>query len=159
MSFKPSPKCRCCGSTTHSEWAPGIPCGWQEDQLVPKEGHGLLPNVRFALMQAIEEFLPRAREEWDTPEKAEDNCNYASDEFLHLLKRFGIEGLIEHYEPEYHYMDNEDYPYDFDGECQYHWAVRLGNIIIDWTARQFNEHAGLPAVWISEPRPWRNVTD
>ena len=158
MGFKPRPKCPACGSTTHHSYHPDFPCGWQEDQIVPRNGHGLDGNTRFALLQAIAEFQVRARMEFSTAELAHNNCNYASDEFLHLLDRFGIEGLIEHYNgdnPE----DLEDYPYEELYACSYHWAVRVGNLIIDWTARQFSEQAGLPAVWVSEPRPWRNVTD
>ena len=158
MGFKPRPKCPECRSTTHSSAHPDFPCGWQEGYIVPSEGHGLLEEVRTRLLQAIQEFLPRARLEFNTPLKADNCCNYASDKFLWVLDRFGIEGLIEHYEGE-NPEDIEDYPYEFSEGCKYHWAVRVGNVVIDWTARQFDPLAGLPAVWISEPRPWRNVTD
>jgi hypothetical protein len=109
------------------------------------------------LRAAIEAFKPHAEKHgWHTAEDAENSCNQASDDFLHFLEAQGIEeGEIEHYERQV-ILDRKDYPFnDLDG-CYYHWAVRVGDHLVDWTARQFDALAPFPAVWKGERREWRN---
>lgn len=109
--------------------------------------------------KAIEAFLEFAEAEgYSTSEGASDNCNHASDEFLHeLLAEVGIEGEIEHYGQSVE-IDHVDYPYEMPYYVDFHWVVRVGDWLIDWTARQFEEEAPFPAVWKGERREWRNVT-
>jgi hypothetical protein len=134
---------------------------------IPRKGHGLSKDEYIGLKKAIDSYLPKALEErLDTGEGAGGLCNEISDDFLHELSAFGVEGLIEYYgfdddndaTPERQKQDIDDYPLDVDG-CMWHWAVRVGNLVIDWTAKQFDETANLPAIWISEKRPWRNCGD
>ena len=112
--------------------------------------------MRSALRAAIESFVDYAtREKWHTVQGANNRCNVASDAFLHVLSDHGIEGEIEHYERDVT-LDRVEYPYGDLGGCYYHWAVRVGDMIIDWTARQFDKDAPFPAVWEAERREWRN---
>lgn len=112
-----------------------------------------------ALEEAIHEFIEQATEQqWHTAAGAENRCNIASDAFLHVLEEYGIEGEIEHYEREI-LLDRKEYPYGALGDSSYHWAVRVGDTIIDWTARQFDEQAPFPAVWKAARREWRNCTE
>lgn len=111
-----------------------------------------------ALNEAIASFLPFAQGEgYDCWAGARDMCNEASDEFLHELAKHGIEGEIEHYDPSI-ILDLKDYPHKLSA-CSYHWAVRVEEWVIDWTARQFEEEAPFPAVWKGERREWRNVKE
>lgn len=108
--------------------------------------------------QAIEAFIPIAQGEgWNIDEYAENMCNHASDEFLHKLAELGIEGQIEHWDPSIK-KDVADYPYCLE-LCMYHWAVRVGVWVIDWTAAQFDDDALFPLVWRPKKREWRNVED
>ena len=108
-----------------------------------------------ALNEAIASFLPFAEQEgYDDPDSALGMCNHASDEFLHELTKRRIEGEIEHYE-DHILIDQKDYPYGLS-DCQFHWAVRVGDWIIDWTARQFDNAAPFPAIWKGQRREWRN---
>jgi hypothetical protein len=109
------------------------------------------------LREAIETFRQVATEEgYDTPDGAWNCCSFASDEFLHHLAWYGIEGTIEHFEPDIP-EDVEDYPLvEFDG--WFHWAVRVGDFVIDWTARQFIPHAAFPLTWRCPRRVWRNCS-
>lgn len=115
--------------------------------------------VSEPLRRSITKFLPLAQsEEWDTEDGATGMCGDASDLFLHVLDENGIEdALIEHYDPEI-ILDCLDYPFDLT-KCRYHWAVRVGDLIIDWTARQFDADAPFPAIWKEERREWRNVIE
>ena len=108
---------------------------------------------------AISTFLPHAeQEEYNTRAGATDNCTHACDEFLHVLEDFGIEGDIEYFEPDI-YMDMIDYPWGSMGTSRFHWAIRVGDFVIDWTARQFDEEAPFPAVWKCPRREWRNMNE
>jgi hypothetical protein len=121
------------------------------------------------LCEAIRAFLPFARESrWSTHSGAWNKCMEASDCFLHELERVGLEGEIEYYDFEGKCctvdemdLDIREYPFSVEEDIhRNHWAVRVGNIIIDWTARQFNRTASFPAIWVSpERRPWRNCED
>ena len=95
------------------------------------------------------------QEGYDDPEFALGMCSHASDEFLHELAKFSIEGEIEHYEPN-NADDVDDYPYVMK-QCAWHWAVRLGEWVVDWTASQFNPECPFPAVWKETRREWRNA--
>lgn len=96
-------------------------------------------------------------EGYDSPEGASDMCNHASDEFIRELTEYNIKGQIEYYETHIK-IDVQDYPYNLH-KCCFHWAVRVGEWVIDWTARQFDEDAPFPAVWKGERREWRNVKE
>jgi hypothetical protein len=129
---------------------------------LPRQTRGLTREERKRLRAAIAKFYKKAkREKWDKPTYAKDMCNHASDDFLHCLARFKLEPLaaIEHYDFErtsWHTCTQEEamygrmrYPFPWCG--QWHWAVRVGdNLIIDWTARQFDGKAPFPAMWIDE---------
>lgn len=127
----------------------------------PVESSGVVPGERTGVPwidEAIEAFLPTAiNEGWGIDEYAEDNCHHASDEFLHKLAELDIDGaLIEHWDPHIE-QDQRDYPYAL-WTCSYHWCVRLGEWLIDWTAAQFDDDAPLPAVWRGPKREWRNCS-
>lgn len=110
-----------------------------------------------AIDKAIAIFMDDAQlQDFHTEDGAHGQCNEASDQFTHVLAELGIKDVhIEHYEPNIH-MDRGDYPYKMSG-CSWHWAVRIGEWIIDWTARQFEPEAPFPAVWKGEKRKWRNA--
>jgi len=40
----------------------------------------------------------------------------------------------------------DSFPFDSDG-CRFHFVVKVGELIIDWTARQFGEKNPFPAIW------------
>jgi len=132
---------------------------------LPRKTRGLSREARKRLREAIEKFYKRARRErWHKPEYAKCNCNHASDEFLHCLARFKIEHIadIEHYDfqkASWHTCTHEEamygrMRYPFPPAGQWHWAVRVGdNLIIDWTARQFDPEAPFPAMWIDDRPP------
>lgn len=107
--------------------------------------------------EVIESFLKFATQErYNEHEFALGMCNHASDEFLHELAKFDIDwGEIEHYEPGIK-ADIREYPYPMRG-CAWHWAVRLDEWVLDWTARQFYPNAPFPAVWRGKRREWRNA--
>lgn len=129
---------------------------------LPIHTRGLSLPQRKRLRQAIAKFYKKAlREHWDQPKWAKSMCNHASDDFLHCLARFKLEPLadIEHYDfqkADWHTCSHEEamygrtrYPFPWCG--QWHWAVRVGdNLIIDWTARQFDDKAPFPAMWTDE---------
>jgi hypothetical protein len=94
---------------------------------------------------------------WDTQDGATNACDHASNEFLHHLERLGIsDAEIEHFDGEL-VLDRHDYPWILPPES-WHWAVRVGDTLIDWTARQFDETAPFPAIWIARRREWRNCS-
>ena len=137
--------------------------------LIPPE-HGLSGAEVNKLKKAIRSFIPAATTMGcATRYGAYGKCNTMSDMFLHELEKVGLEGLIEAYEfadkrgpctQEQMDQDRMDYPFHVDiYDCAWHWAVRVGNIVIDWTAKQFNRAAPFPAIWFSEKRPWRNCED
>ena len=150
-----------CASTERVIWT-SVDGREVADVRLPLRTRGITQPERKRLRAAIAKFYKKAkREKWDRPTYAKSMCNHASDDFLHCLARFKLEPLasIEHYDFEkadWHTCTNEEalygrmrYPFDWAG--QWHWAVRLGdNLIIDWTARQFDEKAPFPAMWIDE---------
>jgi hypothetical protein len=111
-----------------------------------------------ALTKAIEEYRVVAiGHGYENEELASGQCTDASDEFLHKLAEHGIEGQIEYYDPAI-LLDAHEYPYTMVG-CHCHFAVRVGDFVIDWTARQFSKASPFPAVWRAERRPWRNCEE
>lgn len=117
-----------------------------------------IEDPRVAL--AIKRFLPEAiDEDLDDPDGAWGQCTESSDSFLHFLDEAGVEGaVIEHFDPCVR-QDRVDYPFGDLIGCSFHWAVRVGDIVIDWTARQFSDDAPFPAIWKCERREWRNVDE
>lgn len=106
-------------------------------------------------------------------EWAEDNCLEASSEFLETLKLHNFEivdpefggvkrilnrdtaALREYiFEPRnkdeairQKYDDYvETFPFKTDGMC-FHFVVKVGEFIVDWTARQFEQYNPFPAIW------------
>jgi len=76
---------------------------------------------------------------------------------LHAESTFKIEGTIEFYALVEEAFPNDAtavahdlarFPYAANRTCNWHWAVRVGDIIVDWTARQFDPNAPFPALWI-----------
>jgi hypothetical protein len=130
------------------------------------EGTGLTTNQLASVLLAIRSFMAKAKKEgWHTEVGAKGWCNDASDQFLHELEDVhGIKGAeIEHYDfdtwqdditPEMVLKDTARYPYMTDDTVtEWHWAVRIGCLIIDWTARQFDDKAAFPALWVDKNPP------
>ena len=126
-------------------------------------GSGLDTDDLARVLLAIRSFMAKAKEQaWHTPDGAEGWCQDASDEFLHELEDVhGFLGAdIEHYDfgvgwtkditREMVLRDTQRFPYAYGVsiDTEWHWAVRCGHLIIDWTARQFDARAPCPALWI-----------
>lgn len=100
---------------------------------------------------------------WETAEGADGECFEASREFLKFLDRYGYQARII-------LLTDEDeatvlrvessfrtkaYSYQFvphhwyDNGCRWagHFVVQVGNVCIDWTARQFDPEAPFPLVY------------
>jgi hypothetical protein len=138
-------------------------------------GHTLMPGLAITLIDAMHTFLPHAVEQGlDNAKSAIGRCDDTSLAFREVLLQAGMsekDCSVEDYAflaPEW---DNQDrhvvvtrsriiadkkrYPFRLPRpvRCNWHWAVRVGNVIIDWTARQFDSEAGFPAVWIDNNPP------
>lgn len=114
-----------------------------------------LPPV---LKAAILAHIPKAKDnQFDTAQGAHGWCLEASDEFLHTLEEHGIiDSPLRHYifqplnkneakeQEEDRFLDS--FPFA-PGGCHYHFAVKVGDIVIDWTARQFDARNPFPAIW------------
>lgn len=86
-------------------------------------------------------------------------CLDASIEFREVLKKAGISGRT-HRLREYIFVPANNaelrrmkrdkhltsFPFDSSG-CRFHFVVKVGEFIIDWTARQFGEQSPFPAIW------------
>lgn len=98
------------------------------------------------------------------PEGAAGMCLDASGHFREILMKCGISGRT-HRLREYMFYPMtprerrrkgrdkllHTFPFDSSG-CRFHYVVKLGDLIIDWTARQFGEENPFPAIWIeNEP--------
>lgn len=73
------------------------------------------------------------------PETARGRCSATAQEFLNLLCRRGV-------------VSDEDVAFGrkafVDGwQNGEHWYCRVGNIVIDWTYRQFKPDSPFPYVW------------
>lgn len=117
------------------------------------------------LKEAVAAYLPKAKDNgFDTKDGALGWCLEASDEFLHTLEDHGFaigtgEDFLRHYifnplnDEEVSIKANDytlsSFPFD-PKSCHYHFAVKVEDIIIDWTARQFGAENPFPAIW-SEP--------
>lgn len=108
------------------------------------------------LQAAIDAFRPIAvAAKYNTQRGAYQQCTEASNDFLLVLEEHGVtNATIEHFEvgiPE----DAADYP-PGHFNMGWHWAVRVGSLVIDWTARQFQPRAAFPLIWECPVRVWRN---
>lgn len=86
-------------------------------------------------------------------------CLEASAEFLPFLDRAGIP-TTEDFLREYIFdpMDKQErrkqkkdvhlrtFPFDTNG-FSFHFVVKVGDFIIDWTSRQFDELSPFPSIW------------
>ncbi len=98
------------------------------------------------------------KEQWNTTAGAANMCADASDDFLHALDDVGIDGIIEYYDFDI-LLDVREFPFEaMDGNLN-HWAVRVGRVLIDWTARQFDQRAEFPSIWVADKRAWRNCEE
>lgn len=122
-----------------------------------------LPNK---LRKAVEAFIPEAKaEEYDTKKGAHGYCDIASGCFAKTLEEWGFsskdyslrEYLFDPTTKEEKKIAKEDrflalFPfskYSKSGQyCNFHCVIKVGNFIVDWTARQFDETAPFPAIWI-----------
>jgi len=125
-------------------------------------GSGLSTDDLSRVLLAIRSFLPKAKRlGYHIPHRARGECNEASDAFLHELEDVhGFhDGTIEHYDfalsstctdQEQIDVDRLRFPYTarVASTCDWHWAVRCGHLIIDWTARQFEPSVSFPAIWL-----------
>lgn len=93
----------------------------------------------------------------DTQEGAEDMCLDVSEDFLQTLDGVGISGgALREYiffpmSKEEAFLQRFDdfldsFPFD-SSRCRFHFAVKVGEFIIDWTARQFGANNPFPAIW------------
>lgn len=104
---------------------------------------GLVMRVewRTPLELVIEDFLREART--DTPRTAHDQCVWESERFAAALAEAGVEATIVSG------MRCTTFLGVTIVQCA-HVAVRVGDTVYDWTARQFNPDAGFPAVMTVE---------
>ena len=99
------------------------------------------------LSDLITRFKPQARTlGWGTPGGAAKQCALASTRFMQAAEYVGLDCELAFWEAT-HEGAFERYPYNV-GDCVGHNAVRVGDIIVDWTARQFDSRAPFPAMWL-----------
>lgn len=108
---------------------------------------------RLALQDVIQRFISTARR-WGfhKPTEALDNCMRASSLFIQEARKHDLKIEMRYYTGD----DLTHYSYNAS-TCVTHYANRLGDLIIDWTARQFNKHAPFPAIWIDKRQECRRV--
>jgi len=114
------------------------------------------------LRKAVIAHIPKAKHEgFDTEDGAIGWCLEASDAFLHTLEDHGVdigtgEELLRHYifkplnKDEERLKEEDPFLKSFPlnpRSCCYHFAVKIGDIVIDWTARQFGAGNPFPAIW------------
>lgn len=93
------------------------------------------------------------------PEGAAGECLEASGHFREILMKCGISGRTHRLREYMFYPLNATerrrkerdkligtFPFDTSG-CRFHYVVKLGDLIIDWTARQFGAANPFPAIW------------
>jgi hypothetical protein len=120
------------------------------------------------LRKAVEAFIPEAKaEKYDTKKGAHGWCDIASGYFAKTLEKRGFsskdyslrEYLFDPITKEEKRIAKEDrvlFPFNIEkciksGQyCNFHWVTKVGKFIVDWTARQFDESAPFPAIWIEE---------
>lgn len=112
-------------------------------------------DLRNALLDFAAEF-PEFREE----KGATNSCAFASDQFLHHLSdQYGYEATIRYFDFALS-SGRKEYPLwcarlDWEGYAN-HWVVRINNLYIDWTARQFDRFTGVqspfPFLWTKRKR-------
>lgn len=98
----------------------------------------------------------------DTQDGAAGLCLEESGEFIETLREFRkqFKEIPRAYFREYIFHPLNDieerrqkrdrqlrhFPFDSSG-CRFHFVVKTGGFIIDWTARQFGERNPFPAIW------------
>lgn len=121
-----------------------------------------IEDLPLKLREAVLAYIPKATDNgFDTRDGAIGWCLEASDEFLHILEDHGFdigtgEDFLRHYifkplnKDEQHKQADDSYLSSFPFEprsCCYHFAVKVEDIVIDWTARQFGATNPFPAIW------------
>ena len=94
-----------------------------------------------ALGAAIAEFWENNPECW-RPEVIRNRCGEFSFMFLDTCSAYGLPAELVWLEREGRLK-------------QEHCVVRVGNVMVDWTYRQFSPHADVPMIWITAPYGWR----
>lgn len=147
-----------------------LPTSPSEQDMLPA-GSRLRPKHAAILVAAIDQFGAYAIENsWNTTCGAAGNCCFASEDFMDMLGELGLpknSSKLEWYDLQtdtsWHpslgqvAMDRARLPFSNIDGCNFHVAVRIGNVIIDWTARQFDEKAGFPAIWLDEGKKRRRA--
>lgn len=119
---------------------------------------GTVEGLPSYLIQAVKIFEPEAkRYKLRDPEFASGMCLEMSAEFYEVLlglkvKRARIREYI--FDPDgdrevaRKLMDRwlPYFPFDSSG-CRFHFVTKVDRIVIDWTARQFDPIAPVPAIW------------
>lgn len=122
-----------------------------------------IKDLPAPIIQAIRFFQPYAEQQtYDTKDGAEGLCLEASDEFIHILIGCGVKpGRGRKFLREYIFDPQNDkerkrmltekyeFPFDPDG-CAFHFVVKINEVVIDWTARQFGDKNPFPAIWREE---------
>ncbi len=117
----------------------------------------LTPKLRYA----VKAHIPKAVEEgYDTKIGAAGWCLEASNDFMQTLEDHGFTKssyFLRQYiwdptnkkEMKEQRKDIflDSFPFDTDN-CPYHFVVKIGKIVIDWSARQFGAENPFPAIWI-----------
>jgi hypothetical protein len=116
---------------------------------IPKEFNSAEWNERVTtwlsgqsnLLGCVKEFR-WAHPELRDPRFATSVCYPTSGEFLRLLLRRGVitQAMINRKEA---WVDS--------WETEAHWYSRIGNIVIDWTYRQFDPTCAFPYIWRASP--------
>lgn len=98
-------------------------------------------------MSIVIEEMKGKYSSWSTPRGARDECTFASALFIKRLhKRFPehMEGVQSGVQEITHHRF---YEHHCGREGGGHDVARVGQIIVDWTARQFNPQMAWPRIW------------
>ena len=107
--------------------------------------------MKAADLDDVIQSFRQSHPEYGTPEGAEDCCFTASCEFAEVCQEAGLPVCVKDEDGESIYDVLEvagiegQYHVDFK-RFRNHWVLRVGNYIVDWTARQINPSADFPVV-------------
>lgn len=125
---------------------------WDDEALRPKKSRKrrrprllALSRLPLWIRNGVEQFRADHLEYGD-PDDAKNECTWSSEKFLELLcleypqymeaERWGTQEVT-----------NDRAYKKFCTNGIFHDVARVGNILIDWTARQFHPNMAFPRIW------------
>jgi hypothetical protein len=95
-------------------------------------------TLSAGLTSAIADFAENNSECW-RPEVVRNRCGEFSFMFLDACSAYGLTAELV-------WLESVS-----SGE---HCVVRVGDVLVDWTYRQFAPHAAVPEIWTEVPQGW-----